>query len=82
MQIHTHTHTHTHTLVEDCGPPLAINGTNVTYTNTVYLSEAVYSCSSGFRIQPADSEVSVCLAGGMWSVESASCERESLLEHV
>ncbi len=62
-------------LVQDCGPPPDIEGGDVVYSDTVYLSEAMYTCESGFRVQPPASSVRVCEEGGMWE-ESGTCERE------
>ena len=62
--------------VEDCGPPPAISDGTVDSTGTVYLSEAAYSCETGFRVQPPASSVRVCEVGGVWSGENGACQRE------
>ncbi len=62
--------------VDDCGPPPAIPGGTVDSTETVYLSEANYSCESGFRVQPPASSLRVCEVGGVWSGDNGTCQRE------
>ena len=62
--------------VDDCGSPPAISDGTVDSTDTVYLSEAVYSCETGFRVQPPASSVRVCEVGGVWSGENGTCQRK------
>ncbi|XP_064397056.1 sushi, von Willebrand factor type A, EGF and pentraxin domain-containing protein 1-like isoform X3 [Halichondria panicea] len=61
-------------IIEDCGPPPAISDGTVDSTGTVYLSEAAYSCETGFRVQPLASSVRVCEVGGVWSGENGACQ--------
>lgn len=56
---------------KDCGaPPKPTNG-NATYTTTVYMSQAMYSCSSGYMLSGATTRS--CQSDGTWSATTPTC---------
>jgi len=56
----------------DCNTPPTLEGTDVSYTNTTYQSEAEYSCIIGYTYVSGTS-TSACQADGNWDVVVYIC---------
>ncbi|XP_055893296.1 sushi, von Willebrand factor type A, EGF and pentraxin domain-containing protein 1-like isoform X2 [Biomphalaria glabrata] len=57
---------------KDCGPPRHIDGTQVTYTSTLYESHASYTCDAGFERVDGD-DVHACASDGQWLGKPLTC---------
>lgn len=63
----------------DCGlPPREDDDGEVSFTETILNSEAVYTCRPGYELESGeDSETFTCLPSGMWSDDTApNCVRK------
>ena len=60
--------------VVDCGIPLSVLDGNVNFTDTVFGSQATYTCLYGYNI--TGDITRVCLADGTWSGSVPFCERK------
>lgn len=66
---------------KDCGPAVNITGGNVTYTDTLYLSYATYTCREGYDLynngylQRSGRSTVRCLSTGLWTLPPV-CRRE------
>ena len=48
----------------------------VTFSSTVYLSRAVYSCNDGYELSQTGSVVRICRTNGQWSSFAPQCNRK------
>lgn len=62
--------------VVDCGELSNPDNGLVTYTSTVYQSQAVYSCNSGYELSTTGSTLRICRATGQWTSFPPQCNRK------
>ena len=63
-------------LVVDCDVLSDPENGQVTFLSTVYQSQAVYSCNSGFELSQTGSVQRICRANGLWSSFAPQCNRK------
>lgn len=67
-------------LVVDCDELSDPENGQVTFSSTVYQSQAVYSCNDGYELSQTGSMQRICRASGVWSSFAPQCNRK-LKEH-
>ncbi|XP_041372649.1 sushi, von Willebrand factor type A, EGF and pentraxin domain-containing protein 1-like [Gigantopelta aegis] len=56
----------------ECGVPNTIPGSDLTYVSTIFPSDAIYTCASGY-VYVSGSKSSTCQANGQWSDPALNC---------
>ena len=64
------------TSVVDCGELSDPENGQVMYPSTVYLSQAVYSCDTGYELSGTGSTLRICRANGQWTSFPPECNRK------
>ena len=70
---------HSFTSVVDCGIPPSVLDGNVNFTDTVFSSQATYTCLHGYNI--TGDITRICLVDGTWSGSVPFCERKLLCSY-